>query len=224
MVAPINLRFSQTSFYLLVITWLLYLTYQYRDSIVSLRTTMTNTGNSWSSPYEGWFGRAKPYPSPETFSPSRENLAFAVLHHAPADPDGFTLALFSPDIAVDAMGHLHTIDKADFAGLTHLAQGTLKLPPTGLFMNTWKVAQRRTDNPIERLYVPKAEGDLVQTSVQGYEKGKKELKAPVGDIRELPDVLHEFFGLVAEARTGYERGREDKEFLSRVKAVLGNDI
>ena len=33
---------------------------------------------SWTSKYSGWHSRAKAHPSPNTFSPSRDTLAFAV--------------------------------------------------------------------------------------------------------------------------------------------------
>ena len=44
------------------------------------------------------------------------------------------------------------------------------------------------------------------------------------DIRELPAVLWEFFGLVEEAWTGYEYGTEKKEKVTKeVMKVTGRE-
>ncbi|CAL1704906.1 unnamed protein product [Somion occarium] len=207
--------------YTAALALVLFLAYNYQP-ILRRSSFRQHNMTPWSSKYEGWHGRATFHPSPETFTPTREILAFAVLHHAPAIPDGFTLALFKPDVAVDARGKVLILNPDDFTGLSDLARQTLDLPSTGSFMNAWRIAQRRTDQPIERLFVPGSTTALVETSVQGYEKGKTELKTPVGDIHELPEVLHELFGLIAEARDGYERGKEDEDTISKVKAVLGD--
>ena len=177
--------------------------------------------SSWSSSYSGWHTRATPYPSPDTFAPTREGLAFASLYHAPANPDGFSIALFRPNVAVDAKGDILVVTQDDFVGLEQLAKQTLDLPHTDLPMNTWRVKQRRTDMPIHRLHVPRSSDEIVETGVQGFEKGKKELKEPVSGINELPEVLHEIIGLVVEGREGYERGKANEEVIGKVKAVLG---
>ncbi len=133
----------------------------------------------WSSKYEGWYSRSTPQDdstSSSTFTPTREALAFAVLHSAQADADGFTLALFHPNIAVDAMGRLLVVEKDDFTGLTTLAQKTPGLPQTGSFWNTWRVSQERSEQVIRRLLVATSkEGELVETSVQGYSKEQRAL-------------------------------------------------
>jgi len=167
---------------------------------------------------EGWFSRATPLS--DNFSPSRDKLAFSVLRNAPVDPEGFTLALFYPNLAVDATGRVLVLSDTDFSGLVNLAKRTPDLPQTGSFMNTWRIRQDRTSQPIDRLFVP-VNDELVQTSVQGWERGKKELVTPVGDITELPDVLYDFFGLALEARQGYEKSREDQDVIGQVKAVVG---
>lgn len=170
--------------------------------------------------FEGWHARAKPHSDPHSFVPVRSSLAFAVTHSAPARPHGFTLAAFSPNVLVDASGHVLNLTPEDFAGLVSLAQQTVDLPSTGSFMNAWRVAQPRTSQPIERLFVVGQDGRLVETSVQGYEKGKTELQAPVGNIDHLPPLLYELFGLIAEAREGYEMGQEDSTVIAKVRAVL----
>ncbi|KAI0341737.1 hypothetical protein BDW22DRAFT_269156 [Trametopsis cervina] len=169
---------------------------------------------------EGWHARAQPHPDPSSFTPDRAQLAFAVLRNAAANPEGFTLALFAPDIAIDASGQVLVAQSADFTGLVSLAKQTVDLPPTGSSMNAWRIAQPRTSQPIERLFVPGPDGQLVQTSVQGYEKGKTELSKPVGDTDQLPPLLEELFGLIGEARDGYVRGEEDAATIRKVKVVL----
>ncbi|KAI0093596.1 hypothetical protein BDY19DRAFT_881625 [Irpex rosettiformis] len=170
----------------------------------------------------GWHTRTTPYPSPATFTPTRASLAFAVLRNAQADPEGFTLALFSPDLAVDARGKVLLLQKTDWDGLVGLAGETVDLPKTGKFWNAWKVRQERTSQPIDRLLVATSEsGELVETSVQGWEKGKTELSEPVGEIAQLPPVLDELVGLVREGREGYVKGEEDKIVIGKIKDVLG---
>lgn len=176
--------------------------------------------SSWSSKYSGWHTRAGSYLSPESFTPTREGLAFAALYHAPANPDGFSVAFFHPNVAVDARGEILVVNQEDFEGLETLARASLELPPTELPMNTWRISQRRTDQPIHRLHVPRSADEIVETGVQGFEKGKKVLKEPVAGITELPEVLHEIIGLVVEGREGYERGKANEEVISKVKGVL----
>ncbi|KAI0693265.1 hypothetical protein BC835DRAFT_1253549, partial [Cytidiella melzeri] len=165
----------------------------------------------------GWHSRAQPHPDPSSFTPTRDTLSLAVLRNAPADPEGFTLALFSPDIAVDASGSVLRLENHnDFTSLVALANQANELPRTGSFMNMWCLKRARTSQPIERLFVPLTSGELVQTSVQGYEKGLTELKERVGEYTTLPGVLQELFGLVEEARAGYVRGEEDKAVIEKV--------
>ncbi|KAI0818550.1 hypothetical protein BC629DRAFT_1278273 [Irpex lacteus] len=170
----------------------------------------------------GWHSRATPHPSPSTFTPTRSSLAFTILRNAQADPEGFTLALFKPDIAVDARGHVLVLEKGDWEGLVGLAGKTAGLPKTGTFWNTWRVKQERTSQPIDRILVASSEeGELDETSVQGWDSGKTELSESVGETTQLPDVLQEFVGLVREGREGYRRGEEDKAVIAKVKDVLG---
>ncbi|KAL4253894.1 hypothetical protein ABKN59_004216 [Abortiporus biennis] len=178
----------------------------------------------WSSQYENWYQRTSLHPSPSTFTPTRESLVFSVLRSTPVDPEGYTVSFFKPNIAVDAMGRILDVKEDDFTGISNLAQQTLNLPQTGRFRNTWVIAHDRTSQPIDRLLVPNVPGEvseLSQTSVQGYEKGLKNLKTAVGDIHELPAVLNELFGLVAEGRTGYTKGEEDVQVIAKVKDILG---
>lgn len=172
---------------------------------------------------EGWHARAVPHPDPQSFVPSRSSLVFSITRNAPVQPNGLTLAAFSPSTAVDALGRVLILSPEDFEGLRSLAQQTADLPQTGIFMNTWRIAQPRTSQPIERLVVFGEDGQKVQTSVQGYERGMTQLQTPVGDYTDLPTTLYTLFGLILEARDGYERGQEDEGIIDEVKALLQDE-
>ncbi|KAI9065138.1 hypothetical protein FKP32DRAFT_1590889 [Trametes sanguinea] len=171
---------------------------------------------------KGWHARAHPHPSSATFVPARDKLVFAVLLNAPADPEGFTMALFRPDVAVDARGRILQVQPDDFAALADLAEQVNRLPETGSFMNAWRVAHDRTDQPIDRLFVTTPGGnEIKQTSVQGWHPDKKDLKTPVADYNELPSALHELFGYIQEGRTEYQRGREEnKDLIEQIKGLV----
>ncbi|KAK7005619.1 DNA repair protein rad5 [Favolaschia claudopus] len=175
------------------------------QGFIGMATQFTSSSES-ASPYANWHSRTKPHPSPAEFVPTRSTLRLAVLRNAQAEHEGFTLALFdtgADKVAVDALGRVLIVEDADYQGVVGLARRVaLELPETGEFRNTWIIKQPTTSQPIERLLFV-GEGGLVQTSVQGYQKGKRELKAPVGDIGELPDTLYELTALVMEGRTGY---------------------
>ncbi|KAJ7136068.1 hypothetical protein C8R44DRAFT_609534 [Mycena epipterygia] len=183
--------------------------------------------SSWTSRYEDWHSRAKAHPSPASFKPTLAALSLAVLRNTPIEPEGFTLALFDADdnkVAIDAMGRILVVSDSDYAGVVELARRVaVELPDTGRFRNTWVIKHPATSQPIDRLLVV-VDGQFKETSVQGFVKGKKELKAPVGDISELPDVLNEVAGLALEGRTGYSRGSGDSEMVQKVKDILSGDI
>ncbi|KAJ7484687.1 hypothetical protein FB451DRAFT_1028846 [Mycena latifolia] len=185
------------------------------------------TASSWASRYEDWHSRTEAHPSPAAFTPTRAALSLAVLRNSPVEPEGFTLALFDDEddkVAVDAMGRVLLVSAADYAGVIELAQRVAtELPDTGRFRNTWVIKHAATSQPIDRLLVV-VDGQLKETSVQGFVKGKTELKTPVGDIGELPDVLSEVVGLVLEGRTGHARGSGDSEMVQKVKDILSGDV
>lgn len=175
---------------------------------------------SWHSDFAGWRSRSQPHPSPTAFNPTRDALVFGALRNAPAQPDGFTLALFTPNIAVDAMGRALVLGADDFAGLNALAKETLDLPETGSFRNTWRVKQMRTSQPIDRLFVSTSGNALREVSVRGYDKEKRDLSVPVTEHTQLPDTLWELFGLIVESREDYEQGQEDAKLIGQVKELL----
>ena len=89
----------------------------------------------------GWHARVLSSPPLTDFVPTRDLLQFTLLRSTPAQPEGLTLALFAPDIAIDAAGRVHHIQASDFATLTTLSTRILDLPNTGSFMNTWRIRQ-----------------------------------------------------------------------------------
>ncbi|RDX56617.1 hypothetical protein OH76DRAFT_1395739 [Lentinus brumalis] len=174
-----------------------------------------------SSSASGWRARAEPYASAAEFTPSKDALVFAVLLNTPADPEGFTMALFRPDIAVDARGRVVQLKPEDFSTLASLAEDATRLPDTGSFMNAWRVAHDRTSQKIDRLFVRTPSGELMQVSVQGWHAEKKKLQTAVGEHDELPPVLHELFGYIQEGRADYQRGQVDNAgVIEKVKALV----
>ncbi|KAI0748266.1 hypothetical protein C8Q80DRAFT_1170955 [Daedaleopsis nitida] len=171
---------------------------------------------------QGWHSRAAdPHTAAADFTPTKDALAFAVLLNAQADPEGFTLALFHPDIAVDARGRVLQLQPSDFSKLTALAAEVNHLPDTGSFMNAWRVVHDRTEQKIDRLFAKTSAGNLKQTSVQGWHTDKKQLKTAVGDHAELPAVLDELFGYIQEGREGYNYDRVDNsDLIAKVKALV----
>ncbi|KAF9441790.1 hypothetical protein P691DRAFT_812044 [Macrolepiota fuliginosa MF-IS2] len=181
-----------------------------------------------STSLSGWHSRATPYTHP--FIPERSAISLVILRNAPAEPEGFTLALFNSPakIAVDAGGGALVLQDADFDGLIALAEQTKNLPQTGRFRNTWVVAQPITSRPIDRILVPVQSGegsgyqqDFKETSVQGYDGVTTRLKQSVGDIQDLPSVLQDLIGLVLEAREGGQVNKDDA-LISQVKSILGD--
>ncbi|RPD66285.1 hypothetical protein L226DRAFT_530388 [Lentinus tigrinus ALCF2SS1-7] len=174
-----------------------------------------------SSSASGWHVRANPYASAAEFAPSKDALIFAVLLNAPTDPEGFTMALFRPDIAVDARGRVLQLKPQDFSTLAELAEEATRLPDTGSFMNAWRVAHDRTSQKIDRLFARTAAGELKQVSVQGWHAEKKKLQTAVGEYEELPPVLQELFEYIQEGRTDYQRGQVDNaDVIAKVKGLV----
>jgi len=170
-----------------------------------------------------WRDRAERIPNPESWQPQRKDLVFAVVRNAQVEHHALTLALFGPNIGVDASGNVLALKEDDFTALSSLASQTLELPPTGNFRNTWIISRATTCQPIERLLASTSESEVAETSVQGYNhQGEFELKRPVGDITVLPSLLQDLFGLVLKARTDYDRERRNEAVLRKVLDVVGN--
>jgi hypothetical protein len=183
---------------------------------------------------EGWHSRSTPHPSPQSFKPTQSALKLVLLLNAPVEQEGFTLALFEPNVAVDAMGSVLAVSQDDFEGLIHLGEKVKnEVPETGTFRNTWTLDHSRTSQPIDRLLLPSSDDSPYTSSigewelknvasVQGYEKGLTRLKERVAGFDELPEVLANVIGLTREGRDGWRKDGEDKDILKKVRDILGN--
>ena len=171
-----------------------------------------------------WRGRAEQIRNPESWQPERKDLVFAVVRNAPVEHHALTLALFNPNIGVDASGNVLALKEDDFSALSSLAGRTLELPQTGNFRNTWIISRPTTSQPIERLLVSTSESEVTETSVQGYNKeGEFKLKRPVGGTTVLPPLLQDLFGLILEARADYDPQHRNEAVLKGVVDVVGNE-
>jgi len=177
-----------------------------------------------SSSPPGWHSRAVQHPGRDTFEPSRNTLAFGVLLNSRVEPEGFTVAFFKPDVAVDAMGHILRVGAEDWNAIDSLvntAVGDHGVPDAGGFRNQWRIKQARTGYPIDWLRVPvPGSSKLKDLSVYGFDGTTTELASPVHGITQFPSVLVKLFTLVKEGREGFVRGEEDSAVVDKVKAIL----
>lgn len=172
----------------------------------------------------GWRERAERLQNPESWQPKRKDLVFAVIQGAQVEHFALTLALFGPNLGVDASGNVFVLKDTDFSTLSSLASQTLELPKAGNFRNTWIIRRPTTLQPIERLLVSTSERGVVETGVQGYnDEGEYELEQPVGDITALPPLLQDLFGSILKARNGYDPQSRDNAVLNKALNVLGNE-
>ena len=170
-----------------------------------------------------WRDRAERIRNPESWQPERKDLVFAVVRNAPVEHHALTLALFRPNIGVDASGNVLALKEDDFSALSRLATQTLDLPQTGEFRNAWVIRRPTTSQPIERLLVSTSESEVAETSVQGYNnQGEFELREPVGDFTVLPHLLQDLFGLILKARVDYDPRNRHEAVLKKVLDVVGN--
>ncbi|QRV92449.1 hypothetical protein RhiJN_20467 [Ceratobasidium sp. AG-Ba] len=170
----------------------------------------------------GWHSRAQPHPDGSAYDVKKENAVFGMMRSTRVEPEGFTVALFKPNVAVDAMGRVLVLTKEDFSALSSLAAETATLPNTGSFRNQWRVKHDRTDYPIEQLYVATSNG-LHTIGVYGHDGQTTTLKPPVGNIANLPAPLNSIITVAKEGRNGFERGTENTEVVSKVKAVFNTE-
>ena len=192
--------------------------------------------SSQSHPLKGWHARSTPHDFPHDYSPTRDALKFILLYNAPVEQEGFTVALFAPNIAIDAVGSVRFLSSGDFTGLVNMAERVrIEAPETGTFRNTWVLDHKRTSQPIDRVLLLSSsdspytgslsaeDAELVNiASVQGYQGDLRRLKRPVAGLEVLPEVLGEFVGLGREGREGWKSGEEDRVVLGKVREVLGN--
>jgi len=174
-----------------------------------------------SSPI-GWHSRATPHPDGSAYDIQKANVVFGLTRNSRVEQDGFSVALFRPNVAVDAMGRVFVLTEEDFSALASLATETTSLPDTGAFRNQWRIKHDRTDYPIDQLYIATDNG-LHTIGVYGHDGETTALKTPVGDILNLPTPLNSIITLAKEGRDGFERGTENTEVTSKVKEVLRDE-
>ncbi|KAF8630964.1 hypothetical protein AX17_005320 [Amanita inopinata Kibby_2008] len=220
---------------------LVYLNYFTQNSPAQSEADMSplTTATTTTIPQSGWHARALEslHPDPHSFAPVREALTLALLRNSQVEPNGFSLAVFSDDeshVVVDALGRVMPLPSSsrDVNGLVSLGRETRDLPGTGSFRNTWFVSHEITGQPIDRFFIAVEnrreglgmESKLKETSVSGYSKTRTQLVKEVDGYTRLPEVLQELFGLVLEAREGYEErrggGDGDMVVLAKVREVL----
>lgn len=147
-----------------------------------------------------------------------------VVHNAQVEHHTLTLALFRPNIGVDANGNVLALKEGDFSILSSLASKASELPQTGNSRNTWIIRRPTTSQSIECLLVSTSESEFAQTSVQGYNnRGEFEFKRPVGEITVLPPLLQDLFGLILKARADYDPQRHNEVVLKEVLDTIGSE-
>jgi len=103
---------------------------------------------------EGWHARATRASSAADFAPNPSDLVLTVLLNSPAEPDGFTMALLRPNLALDASGHLLLLRPGDFAAFEDAVEAVReRVPHTSAFMGQWRVKQPTTCRPIDRVFI-----------------------------------------------------------------------
>ena len=79
------------------------------------------------NPASGWRKRAT---IGRLFKPTLEAFEFAVINSWLDNRETLTLALFTPNHAVDSQGHTLTLEQADFHALVGAASAVAALPQT----------------------------------------------------------------------------------------------
>ena len=177
---------------------------------------MTSTSTS----AEGWHARATPHPDASTFQPTSDALIFASVLSTMAFPDSFTMALFRPNIAVDASGRVLQLQPQDFSTLALLAEDVARLPDTGGFQGFWVVSSQFTCRANDFLYVKTPEGGLKTTGVYAWDARHTELSMPTAGYEHLPPAMHELVGYVQEAHAEKTESKEGGELVRRIKDMV----
>lgn len=156
-----------------------------------------------SAPLTGWYARAQPLLS--EFKPTREHLVFSVTHSTMAR-SSMTLALFAPNIAIDAIGDVLCLQESDFAGLVALAKKVMQLTKSKPSGNQWRIEHTTTCWPIDYLDIFTTEASVERMSIYGFydpKGGHLTMKDPVNGITQLPGPIVDMFLLAYEARGKY---------------------
>ncbi|CAG7849509.1 SubName: Full=Uncharacterized protein {ECO:0000313/EMBL:CCA74561.1} [Serendipita indica DSM 11827] len=165
-----------------------------------------------SNPAVGWHARAVQralvYKGP-LYEPKKEDLTLTVLFSTPAEPNGFTVALFKPSYAVDANGRILTMTTTEYDVFADLIKKVGALPT----VDQWRVKHNTTSWPIDKLIIP---GDD-EVSVYGWSTETDVLVKPTKGYKRLPPSLNTLIGLAREGREDYS---PDLRMDENIKKVL----
>ncbi|KAB5590691.1 hypothetical protein CTheo_5862 [Ceratobasidium theobromae] len=172
----------------------------------------------------GWHSRSTPHQDGPAYDIRKENLVLGMARNSKVEPEGFSVAFFKPNVAVDAMGRVLVVPESDWTAIVNLATQTLSLPTTGEWMNQWRVKHDRTCYPIDQLCVAKPDGRLHVISVYGHDGQTTQLQPPVHGRNNLPDSINTLISYAKEGREGFELGEENTQVTDRIKPILSEAL
>jgi hypothetical protein len=167
---------------------------------------------------EGWHAHATRVSS-ANFAPKASDVILTVLYNSQVEPEGFTMSLVRPNLAVEASGQVLALRASDFAAFEAQVRAVSQhVEPTGAFMGQWRVKQARTGYPIDRVLIP---GDA-ERAVYGWTKSdaELELEEETKGRSTLPKELQVLVGWAREAREGYVRGNKDDFAIRQIMALV----
>lgn len=163
---------------------------------------------------QGWHARATEHTG--SFAPAKEDVLLNALLNSPVEPNGFTVSIVKPNIAVDARGKVLSLSNDDFAAFEAKIEEVKALPQTSGFRGQWRVKQQRTSYPIDIIQIP---GEA-ERSVYGWSATTSTLEETTNGYTTLPEPLQTLIGWAREAREGYHRGQADGTEIEKVKNIL----
>jgi hypothetical protein len=178
----------------------------------NMTTDMTHDASGWHARSEEYTGE---------FAPTKETLVLTTLLNTRVEPEGFTLALIRPNIAVDARGKVLNVPQADFDAIASLATAAVTaLPRPETFRGQWRIQHDRTGYDIDRLLVTGHE----EISIYGFDGTTLALAEPVAGRTELPEQLNKIFGWITEGKEGYIIGQKDDGPIDKVLVLLTEEV
>ncbi|KAH7338108.1 hypothetical protein B0J17DRAFT_660828 [Rhizoctonia solani] len=165
----------------------------------------------------GWYSRATPFPYELPYEILEKNFAFGVETSSLA-VQGPSLALFRPNIAVDAMGRVLMLKQVDWDTLAEAAGVLTNLPRAGRD-NMWRIKSDFFCIPFLSIYVPTPDENRV-INVEGWLGEASELSMPVGNITHLPDSLQLLLNYSNEVWAHFYYYGGNKAVLADTKKML----
>ncbi|ESK86256.1 hypothetical protein Moror_16636 [Moniliophthora roreri MCA 2997] len=161
-----------------------------------------------SGSLRGWHTRAlsNPYPHPNDFTLSRNDIDIFSTRSSMVDSNGFTLAVFrdneSRKVVIDALGRVLVMSDKDYNLLVSLARDIAQNDdiPHETF---WNIDHGgRSCLPGDTWYVKGSAGPRTY-KVSGFSSTERKLEKHIRGFAEIPEVLHDFMNLTREALEGY---------------------